>query len=318
MTLVGCGALTTVQALRDPQLGIDVGSYLNAFHLSHSLDFLAGDTLYNFEIGFSLYAQFLAKQGLSDQWFLAITAIVTMLPVGLTIRRYSRMPALSVFLYATLGFYLFSYSGLRQAMAVAICFWAYRFIIDRKPLPFLAMVLAASLFHQSALAFIPAYWLFPILPTGPIVIAGIAIIIATFALRAEIYPILYSLYRDSPVLIENTGAGLLFVALALLWLAALALGGPDDKGHNSPTLNGTRNYLYLAVLFQALASVSFIVGRTGYYYLIFLVLLVPELIERQEKPSIKAAMWLITVPACLLFFFTQAGAFGLNPYKSFN
>lgn len=311
-----CIGLFLLQALRLPSVGIDVASYLAAYAASRELNFLEGDRLYNFELGYSLYSQFLAQRGLNEQTFLTLTAAIILIPVALTIARYSKMPALSVFLYATLGFYAFSFSGLRQAMAVAFCFWAFRYIQSRRLVRFCVIVAVAALFHQSALAFLPAYWIYAVPATGLLLVAGIGGGILTFLLRNEIFDFLSVLYKGEPATIESTGAATFFVILMFAWVAIFILIPGAGSQADGTLLRGTHNFLYVAVLFQALAGASSVVGRTGFYYLIFAILLVPEVLN---SPQIRGARYPATaliVPLCLLFFNLQATAFDLIPYRA--
>lgn len=66
-------------------------------------------------------------------------------------------PAMTMFIYMT-TFYLRSYNIFRQALAISIVFYAFRFIKERKPIKFIAYVLFATVFHDSALISILLYF----------------------------------------------------------------------------------------------------------------------------------------------------------------
>jgi hypothetical protein len=67
------------------------------------------------------------------------------------------------YLFATLiflGLYFFyTFTYLRQVMAVAILWNSTKYIVDRKLIKFLLCVALAASFHNSALLFFPVYWL---------------------------------------------------------------------------------------------------------------------------------------------------------------
>lgn len=48
---------------------------------------------------------------------------------------------------------------VRAGLAVAICLWAFRYIKERKFLPFLLIIAVASLIHYQCLVFFPLYWI---------------------------------------------------------------------------------------------------------------------------------------------------------------
>lgn len=52
------------------------------------------------------------------------------------------------------GMYMFVRSGL----SVVVCYWAYRYIRDRKMVKFLLVVVTAGLIHKQVLLLIPLYW----------------------------------------------------------------------------------------------------------------------------------------------------------------
>jgi hypothetical protein len=67
------------------------------------------------------------------------------------------------YLFATLIFlalyFFFTFTYLRQALAVAILWNSTKYIVDRKLFKFLACVIIAASFHNSALIFLPTYWI---------------------------------------------------------------------------------------------------------------------------------------------------------------
>lgn len=75
------------------------------------------------------------------------------------IKKYSVYPILSILI-------LYSYSinssgfGYRQDIAIAIVFFAFRYIQERKLIKFLVWIFIATLFHQTAIIFTCAYWVY--------------------------------------------------------------------------------------------------------------------------------------------------------------
>lgn len=304
--------LLVLLVFRDHRLGIDVPAYLAGYEIAPNVDVTSGESVFNFEPGFTIYTQVLNALGVSPAAFIGITAILTLVPVAVVIARFSDIPALSVYIFATYGLYVFSYSGLRQSLAISLCFLSIYAIRNGKLFHFLLIVLVASQFHLSALAFLPAYWIFRVNLRGAQVFIGSALIVTVFALQAVIYPVLYSFYRDSDVRLEQTDAFTFFVVLILIWAGSFFLSPPNKT--TDDLTSGTRNLLLAAILFQALAGVSFVVGRTGFYYLAFLILLLPRLVRQQPDPAVRFVLTSIIVTAGAILFLIQASAYGLFPY----
>lgn len=309
---VSAVSITAVQGLRDRSVGTDVGAYLTGLRLSRDMDFLHGDRLFNFELGYSLYSKFLATMNVTDGEFLFICAAVIIVPIAYTVMKNSRMPGLSVVLYICLGFFAFSFSGLRQSIALAITFYSFRFIRARNLLPFLVCLGLAVLFHTSAIVFGPAYVLYRLdvrRKYMPVALLGVAV---AFLLRVQIYGFLYSWYRDSEVVIDNTGALTMFIGMLLLYVWTYSM--PNSALDPMP-LNGYRSFLLVALVFQSLAGVSNLVMRGGYYYFIFVILLIPELISREKEPRMRSVLAGLFVLFSIWFFQRQSGGSAITPYR---
>src|SRR5690606_19464441 len=75
------------------------------------------------------------------------------------IKRFSNNYILSVFIYITFGFYTFLFNGLRQGIAMAVCFLALPYLINKNKLKYFLLIVIASLFHTSAWVMLPFYFL---------------------------------------------------------------------------------------------------------------------------------------------------------------
>lgn len=111
---------------------------------------------------FYVVAKAFSDIGLSDYAWMGFIALTFAAGVGWFIYRNSAKPFLSLMLLMTLEYYRFTLSGLRQTMALAIVIGlSYEFLLNRRPIKFLLSVLLASLFHSSAILFLPAYFVAP-------------------------------------------------------------------------------------------------------------------------------------------------------------
>lgn len=72
--------------------------------------------------------------------------------------KYSLFPACAVFI--NFSTYLGDIFFIRQTIALAVTLIAFKFIVRKEKYKFLFFVLLASTIHISALAFIPAYWIY--------------------------------------------------------------------------------------------------------------------------------------------------------------
>ncbi|WP_133126210.1 EpsG family protein, partial [Vibrio breoganii] len=63
-------------------------------------------------------------------------------------------------LFVLTGTYFFIFNGIRQAVALSLVFFSFRYIESRKLVPFLLIIAFAYLFHRSVLLVAPIYFVY--------------------------------------------------------------------------------------------------------------------------------------------------------------
>ena len=110
------------------------------------------------DFGFYAVAKFFSDIGLSATfWLLLIAAFFTVM-CALFLYKFSKQPYIGLVAVLSL-FYSFTFTGIRQTVALAIVFLSLRFISEKKLIPFILSVLVASLFHSTAIIMLPAYFI---------------------------------------------------------------------------------------------------------------------------------------------------------------
>lgn len=125
----------------------------------------------NTEPGFYLLVKLICLMGGGTVWMFLITAALTVGLFWLGFARSSDDFCLSVVLFVGAETYFISLCYVRQFMAAAILFYGLRFVREKKPLQYALCVLAAFLFHKSAVLFLPLY-LLAVVPLHPLVLIG--------------------------------------------------------------------------------------------------------------------------------------------------
>lgn len=155
--------LLLVSSMRDVTVGVDTRDYLDFFEYTRlnglNLQEINVTKLFvpsGFEIGFKVYTYLISLISSSFVMYLFISSILIYLPVYLFIKRYSTNYYLSLVIYYCL-FFFGSMSLLRQSIAMSIIILGTKFIVNRNPIKYLAIVLLASSFHISALIVIILY-----------------------------------------------------------------------------------------------------------------------------------------------------------------
>lgn len=82
--------------------------------------------------------------------------------IGVTLRfiyKYSEDVLLSVFGFMSFGLMQFYLTGFRQSFAIAICLIALELALKKKFIAYIIVLLVAVSMHQTAIVFLPVYWL---------------------------------------------------------------------------------------------------------------------------------------------------------------
>ncbi|MEZ4358516.1 MAG: EpsG family protein [Eubacteriales bacterium] len=113
----------------------------------------------NQEIGFRLFGSLLKGIGFSYQFYLIIIAFINIFFISLTCSKYSKNPTFSLLIYYSFYYLVWTFSGLRQGIVIAIgVYYLLEYIQKNKHLRFLLIVLLLTTIHLSALILIPLYF----------------------------------------------------------------------------------------------------------------------------------------------------------------
>jgi len=135
--------------------GTDWDSYYDCFAINVEL--------WEFqERGFELFYTYLnwgVKQLTSSYWILlAIIGSIIYPLTGSTIKKFSPLPFVSLLVYLLLR--RADIFFVRESIALAFCFYSFKYIYNKKSVEYLLCVLVATQFHNAAFAFFPAYFIF--------------------------------------------------------------------------------------------------------------------------------------------------------------
>jgi hypothetical protein len=155
LLLIGYGVLIVFFAGIRWETGTDWENYVFAFYVINNNTKLG---VSGYELFYELFV-FLSSTLIKKYTFILFTTASTIyLLTASSVKKYSPYPLFSFLL-------LLSYSinssgfGYRQDLAIAITFFSLYYIINNKVYHFIALVIIATFFHQSAIVFLPAYWI---------------------------------------------------------------------------------------------------------------------------------------------------------------
>lgn len=237
--------------------------------------------------------------------FFAIYAVIIYSLICRTFEKYSVSKYESLIIYIAV-FYVFSLNGIRQAAAIAVAFWGYKYIEERKPVRYFLTCAVAVCFHYSALIvfiFYPIYhlkiyWSF---------IASILFIIGMKVVLPVVVSNLFQafvMYLDPNFLTDN-GRGLTKIFYLLVYIYCLILHPKDSVG-----------YLNICTLGVTL---PFVIGshtgeRMAQYFLIYYCLLIPKCNKRFDI-NYRALFLMLFYIYFFLYLFACNGSNEYIPFR---
>lgn len=272
--------LLLIIGFRNQSMGVDLIGYLPSFDKLNTYSMkqiLSLDSYLNYEKGYVIFNKIVGIFYNNKQFFLFVCALFSLIPIGILILNESRITILSLYIYLGIPPFLLLFSGLRQALAIGITVCSFKFLKERKFLPFAIIVILASTFHTSAFVFIIAYPIYGYKMKKSIALGSIISLPIIWYLRTPVFQLAVNLLSIN-VTIDNNGAINLFIIFTLIYLfSTLFVNRENSKA------NGLSNLFFVACLIQALGGVYSIVIRLGYYFMIYLILLIPEIISDMKN-----------------------------------
>lgn len=289
--------LLLLLTLRDISVGGDLLGYKNVFEYSQDMSFkeiVEGGYIMNFEAGWVFVNKLFSFFTSSFQTFMILCACFSVIPVFLLYRHYSSNTILTIALFISLSFFTSYFSGLRQALAMAFVPLAFYFTKSNKLILFLLTALLATLIHHSAFVLFLLYPVCHIHIPRSAAFLIIPFFFIVYAFRTALFPFFQSLLWDkyNEYEMTDTGAVMVLVLLLLFVILSYTCLAEDDKLDKE--IISFRNILILSAFLQIFAGVNTVAMRLNYYYLLFVPIAVPSIIN-SVKPSYKTIMKVLSI-----------------------
>ncbi len=153
--LLSAGLIYLLMALKESITG-DYSRYAHHFITSayKTIDQMAAD---KGELGFHAMTKAINSLTQNVNVYFAITGAILIIAMLIFIKNNAENKLYAIYFYYTIGLFAFNLAGLRQALAMSICLFAFPFIKRKNIIGFLAVVGVAFLFHKSAVFFLAAF-----------------------------------------------------------------------------------------------------------------------------------------------------------------
>ncbi len=312
--------------LRSPDLGRDLPNY------KYHYDSIAATpwrnlspSVFGMEWGYVLLNKLASSIWDNFSFFLAIVALLEVLPIAFLYKKESELPLLTILLYVNMSTFSLMFSGLRQSIAIALGVIAFYYTKRKQPIRFIVSVMLISyLFHISAFVLIfmyPAYHIRISKRLLPVILmVFFAVLVSATRLFSYVLLALTTKYQVAYSQTTETGAYTFIVLLLMFTVFAFVF---EPKGRYGPMASGLRNFLLICLFIQAFAPIHNIAMRFAYYYLIFLPLLIPFVVtsgNRKYRPILRMAYVIMAIFFLVYFFislrYRTEGLLDIYPYES--
>lgn len=272
--------LLLISGLRSENFGTDVAGYLTKYAeiSGYSLVEIWDEI---FSLGskdpfFYFVSKLISLSGAPAQLYLALLSALYLISFAIATKKLSPDPALSYIFLISFGFLAFSYSGLRQAVAMSFLMLAITPLLEKRYFVFVGYTLIGCLFHASAFLFLicPVLMRINFKKYGMILMVGLGIFVFMYAdlAREFIFSLNFerlSTYEDDYKTLNASGFAI-YLAMYVFCFYSLKKAGQVDDILLSLALIG--------VVMQALALVVAEFFRIGLYFNICFAFLIPRVL----------------------------------------
>lgn len=313
--------LTLLVMLRHESIGNDTANYIYYFKEFSRMEWHSLEEK-GLEIGFAIFTKTVSLISKNPQVYLGIAALAVSTMIYPTYKRLCVDTSLTIVLYCLMSTFVMMFSGIRQMLAVGMGFLAYEFTRRHRFFPFLMTVLLSMTIHTSGFMLLVMYPLYHAKITKKWLYVVIPVLVVIFVFNRQVFLILsvfLERYTRFESIVSSTGAYTMLILFAIF--AAFAFLVPEESAMDEEII-GLRNFLLLALVIQMFAPLHTLAMRMNYYYIIFIPLLLPKIIQYRSHSWNQVAIWgrhvMVVFFLCYnLFNAAQGSSLSVFPYHFF-
>lgn len=286
------------------------------------------------EEGFVLLNALIKSLGGTVQHLFFVVTAVNLTLITCALQRYTKYPVVALLCYYGILYFQLEMIYIRQATAVALCFFALQYIHSRKIWKYMLIIVLACTFHRVAALMIPLYflldrklpvWLYAAaVGVGALLmLIGVPwiqkIFLAVAGLLGDSYAQKAEYYTDNALFAVGRGLSIGFVLnLAILGVVLYFKDKLDDLPHGTIMLNMFALSLLLYYYCFELVEVS---NRVRMFFLIGVIALLPMVLEVLPIFLERLAGLVVVALYCFSFargiFLERPEAAAYNPYQNY-
>lgn len=286
------------------------------------------------EEGFVLLNAFVKSLGGTVQHLFFIVTSINILLITSALHKYTKYPVVALMCYYGILYFNLEMIYIRQATAVAMCFFALQYIKPHKIVPYMLMIVLACTFHRVAALMIPLYFLLDrriatwvyvtVISVGAVLmLIGVPWIQTIFLTVAgwlgENYTEKAEMYVENAMFAVNRGLSIGFILNLLILVAVMIFKKRIDAlPYGTIMLNMFALSLVLYYYCFELIEVS---NRVRLFFFIGVIALLPMVLEVMPLFLERLAGLVVIALYCFSFsrfiFLEMPQAAAYNPYQNY-
>lgn len=276
-------------------------------------------TLFNnpFEWGYYLLNKIINILTGNSRFIFLIVSFFILYVINKTILKHSPNYYLSILLFINLYFYFNSLNIMRQFIAIAIVFYSVQYIYQRDLKRFSISIVIASFFHLTSLFFWFMYFIVQKKYKTYVYLLGILLSLLFVFLFPYITNLLivimprYEAYLTN-MFTSSSSYSVILIIISTLMFAYILLRNKEWEKENIILFN----LVYIGLILNIAASFNFLFYRVSIYFYIFVILLIPNLVQKVDKRYrnwISAAIISVSIAYCIYLLYSGNGE--ILPYR---
>ena len=325
--------ITALATLRKYTVGIDTKHYCNGYKVISNLGWESFQNI-NYEWGFTALCKLLNNISPEPQLLIIVSSLLIFPPVGMFIYKNSDDVVLSTYLFIALNIFSMNMNVMRQSIAVGIILLGLECLKKNKYVLFIAFVLLASLFHQSALLCLIMLLFYRMHYKKRTLIYTLIACVVGFVGFKYIFNVAvnifedYAGYIDSEFSVSNYfGTAINLSICAIILIFGLIYYRTDGIYYLKKELNNQISYDFQAYSLSA-CLLCLVVGlqmtillRAKLYFTIFYISWLPNAIYTIDYKDMRVLYKLLFISITMLYFIIIAVYrpewYGVVPYEFF-
>ncbi len=316
--VIACIIAILLSGLRHIHVGMDTYNYWEMFERvkdnswNYILDgFLPSEFFIRTENGLLFIMKCFQVLSGNFRLFLIAFAVFVNVPIFKMIYEESKHIFVSILVYMGVYFAFLSTTGLRQTVSIMImCIYGLNFLRGKKFIKFMLCVFVAFLFHKSSIVFIPFYFLSKRKVTPRSILVSVTVIFVFIIERVYLAQLLFSFqgwyesYTDQYATAGPRTFALLSVAILVLTFMYHRIIECNCK--DALLLE---NSAIMACIMLPFAFVDPSLLRGVFYFSIYSIILIPEIIDANAGKSRELMLTAVTMGLIFLILTSS------TPYK---